>query len=182
MACELALVFDTETTGLTLHPDADVRKQPKVIEFGAMLISLDDGSIAEEANIMINPGEQITDEITGITGITNDDLKDALTFEQALPQIRRLFEAAACVVAHNLPFDRALIRGELARRDLSEFPWPGREVCTVALYREEWGKNPRLTELYEAVMGKPLEQTHRALDDVRALVEIIQKEELWRLM
>jgi hypothetical protein len=37
-------------------------------------------------------------------------------------------------------------------------------------------------ELYEAVIGKPLAQTHRALDDVAALVEIIVKEKLWEVM
>jgi DNA polymerase III epsilon subunit-like protein len=31
-------------------------------------------------------------------------------------------------------------------------------------------------------MGKPLAQTHRALDDVLALVEIFQKELLWQVV
>jgi len=38
-----------------------------------------------------------------------------------------------------------------------------------------------MLELYEAVLGKPLAQTHRALDDVKALVEIIQAEALWEV-
>ena len=83
------------------------------------------------------------------------------------------------MVAHNLPFDKAIIRGELARCGIEDFPWPERELCTVGLHRDAWGRNPRLVELYESVMGKPLAQTHRALDDANALVEIIQKEELW---
>jgi DNA polymerase III epsilon subunit-like protein len=85
-------------------------------------------------------------------------------------------------VAHNLPFDRAIMRGELARHGVTDFPWPEREVCTVGLYKEAWGRNPKLLELYEDVLGRPLAQTHRALDDVKALVEIIQSEELWRFM
>jgi DNA polymerase III epsilon subunit-like protein len=153
-----------------------------MIEFGGILVNLHDGSIDEEFEILINPGEPLQDVITKITGLTDADLKDAPSFLAALPQIRRPFAAARCVVAHNLPFDKAIVRGELARNDLVEFPWPEREVCTVGLYREQWGRNPKMTELYEAVMGKPLAQTHRALDDVRALVEIAQKEELWRLM
>lgn len=177
-----ALFFDTETTGLTLHPEADVRKQPKMIEFGGILLNLHDGSIDEEFQILINPGEPLEPIITKITGLTDDDLKDAPSFLAALPQIRRPFASARCVVAHNLPFDKAIIKGELARNGLVHFEWPEREVCTVGLYREQWGRNPKMLELYEAVMGKPLAQTHRALDDVRALVEIAQKEELWRLM
>lgn len=178
----LGLAFDTETTGLTLHPDADVRKQPKMIEFGGVLFSLDDGSVVDEVSILINPSEPITAEITKITGITDDDVRDAPTFLAALPQLRRVFAAASAVVAHNLPFDRSIVRGELARNGVQHFVWPAKEMCTVGVYRDEWGKNPKLTELYEAVMGRPLAQTHRALDDVKAMVEIIQKEQLWRLL
>jgi hypothetical protein len=31
-----------------------------------------------------------------------------------------------------------------------------------------------MTELYEKALGHPLAQTHRALDDVHALVEIVR--------
>ena len=178
---ECAIIFDTETTGLTLHPSADIALQPRMIEFGAVLLSLADGSIVEEASILINPGAPLPAEIVKITGITDDDLRDAPTFVDVLPQIQRTFASASAVVAHNLPFDRAILRGELLRAKIDVFPWPARETCTVGLYRSEWGRNPRLIELYEATMGRSLAQTHRALDDVKAMVEIIQKEELWRI-
>lgn len=174
------IVFDTETTGLTLHPDAPVTKQPRMIEFGAVLLGAG-GRVEEEASILINPGEPLTPEITKITGLTDADLRDAPPFITVLPQLRRLFESADCVMAHNLPFDKAIVRGELARANVTDLWWPPRELCTVGLYRSLWGRNPRLVELYAAVMGRPLAQTHRALDDVKALVEIIQKEELWLL-
>ena len=175
------LIFDTETTGLTLHPDAEMTKQPRMIEFGGVLMSRKDGHIIEEASILINPGVKLEAIITKITGLTDDDLKDAPPFATVLPQLRRLFSEADCLMAHNLPFDRAILRGELARLDVLDFPWPANGLCTVGLYREHWGRNLKLTELYEQVMGKPLAQTHRALDDVMAMVEIIQKEQLWRL-
>lgn len=178
---ERAVIFDTETTGLTLHPDAKIGLQPRMIEFGAVLMSLEDGSIVEEASILINPGSALPDEIVKITGITDEELRDAPAFADVLPQLLRIFASASAVVAHNLPFDRAILRGELLRAKIDVFPWPTRETCTVGLYRAEWGRNPRLTDLYESVMGRPLAQTHRALDDVRAMVEIIQKEELWKM-
>lgn len=177
----MLLVFDTETTGLTLHPAAHKSKKPRIIEFGAALLSLKNGEVVETANILINPQEVITAEITKITGITNADVEDAPTFLQCLPQILHVFEQATCVCAHNLPFDKAIIHGEMARADLCSFPWPDKEFCTVGLYKDDWGRNPKLLELYEAVLGKPLAQTHRALDDVMALVEIIQKENLWTI-
>ena len=177
----MILVFDTETTGLTLHPQAEMRKQPRIIEFGAALLNPKSGEVEDTWNVLINPGEPLSAVITKITGITDDDLKDAAPFAAALPAMRMMFERATCVVAHNLPFDRAILRGELARLDVLDFPWPRREICTVGLYKDDWGRNPKLTELYESVMGKPLAQTHRALDDVMALVEIFQKELLWQV-
>jgi DNA polymerase III epsilon subunit-like protein len=174
----MIVVFDTETTGLTLHPDAPLEKQPRIIEFGGVLLDPSNGQIVEECSIMIDPGEEITPEITKITGITNDDVRGAPKFVDALPQLRRFFAEGTAVMAHNLPFDKAMMRAELMRCDCRDFPWPAVELCTVGLYKEDWGRNPKLTELYEHVMGKKLAQTHRALDDVKALVEIVQSAEL----
>lgn len=178
---EVAIIFDTETTGLTLHPSAKLSLQPRMIEFGAVLMSLADGSVIKEVSIMINPGVPLPAEIVKITGITDDDLCDAATFIDVLPQLQRIFAEAVAVVAHNLPFDRAILRGELLRARVESFPWPARETCTVGLYRADWGRNMRLGELCESIIGHPPTEKHRALGDVRTMVEIIQKEELWRL-
>ena len=175
----MIIVYDTDTTGLPLHPSAPLSKQPRIIEFGAAILD-DQGNVASDYNVLIHPGELITEEITRITGITNDDLRGAANFAEVLPHIRSLFEQADAVFAHNLPFDRAMLNFELARLGCVDFPWPATQICTVGLYRDLWGRNPKLTELYQSSIGKPLAQTHRALDDAMALVEIIQKEELWR--
>lgn len=175
----MIIVFDTETTGLTLHPAAPLAKQPRIIEFGCAL--LDRGEVVRTANLFINPGEPLDERITKITGITDDDLADAPPFTAHLPELESLFRSASVVMAHNLPFDKAMLMNELERVSARSFPWPKTEVCTVGLYKELWGRNPKLTELYADVTGTPLAQTHRALDDVLALVEIIQKEELWKL-
>lgn len=180
MKNNLFLVFDTETTGLTLHPNAPLAKQPKIIEFGAII--LEQGEVVEEFSTLINPQETLSEEIVKITGLTDAKLRDALPFKEHLPRLKELFNKCAGVAAHNLPFDKAMMMNELKRCDaLQNFPWPMREMCTVGVYKEQWGRNPRLQELYADVIGKPLVQTHRALDDVKALVEIIQEEELWAL-
>lgn len=177
----MIIVFDTETTGLTLHPRAPVEKQPRMIEFGAALLD-ERGEVVEEVSMLCNPHTAITPEITKITGLTDADVRDAPSFSDLLPQLRRLFAEARCVMAHNLPFDRAILRGELMRANVADFPWPAQELCTVQLYADAWGRNPRLVELYAAVIGRPLAQTHRALDDVMALVEVVRKEQLWTLL
>lgn len=172
MSADYVLVFDTETTGLTLHPDAPLDKQPKIIELGAALVDRS-GAVVETLSQLVHPGEDVSAEITRITGITNADLVGAPRFGECLPQLRHIFGQAFAVFAHNLPFDKSLVRYELQRTDTLDFPWPGAEYCTVGLHRPAWGRNPKLTELYEHTLGRPLPQTHRALDDVLALVEVV---------
>lgn len=174
----LIAVFDTETTGLTLHPDADPDKQPKIIELGLALMDGRTGEVVETYNQLIQPGEPLTDEITKITGIADSALVGQPNFAMAAPEFAKLFAKAGHVVAHNLPFDKTMLMNELRRCGVGDFPWPPGEHCTVALHREMWGRNPRLIELYEFAMGKPLAQTHRALDDVLALVEVIKALEI----
>lgn len=171
------MVFDTETTGLTLHQHAALTKQPRIIEFGGII--LDGGEVVEELSFLIDPQESITEEITKITGLTDADLRGKPVFAALVPELERAFGSCGRVMAHNLPFDKAMMMNDLQRAGIKHFPWPERETCTVGLYREQWGRNPKLLELYADIMGKPLAQTHRALDDVKALVEIIQEEELW---
>jgi DNA polymerase III epsilon subunit-like protein len=180
MSERCVVVFDTETTGLTLHPDAPLAKQPKIIELGAALVDAS-GAVVEEFTQLIHPGEPLSAEITRITGITDAALVGAPGFGECLPQLRHVFGQACAVFAHNLPFDKALLRFELQRAGVTDFPWPEREYCTVGLHRDSWGRNPKLTELYAHVLGRPLPQTHRALDDVLALVEVVVALELHTL-
>lgn len=167
------LFFDTETTGLTLHPEAELRKQPRVIEFAAVLVDSETGEELGTHVTLCNPGIPLEAIITKITGLTDDALRDAPTFEQALPGIRAIMARADVLVAHNLPFDRDMLRHELRRAQATDFPWPRGMACTVGLYRGAWGRDMKLLELFEHVTGAPLVQTHRALDDVRALVACV---------
>jgi len=167
------IVFDTETTGLTLHPDAKLALQPRIIEIGAVLCC--DGVARESLSQLINPQTHIEDEITNITGLSNADVADAPLFADYLPTLRDFFAKADLVVGHNLLFDRDMLEYELRRhgQTLADFPWPKKELCTVGVFREEFGKQPTLKALHEHVLGRPLAQTHRALDDANALLEIV---------
>jgi len=165
------LVFDTETTGLMRHPRAKDSVQPRIIEWGGALVD-GQGRVLEELNLLINPGQPLPAEIVKITGITDADLADQPRFGALAPQLHVLFARADVLIAHNLPFDRGLMALELARAAITDWPWPARQVCTVQEHAEEWGRRPKLTELYEHYMGVPLAQSHRALDDVHALIQV----------
>lgn len=181
---KLAIIWDTETTGLLLHPNAELSKQPRITEFGGSLLDCATGAVRDTLNVLINPGIELSPEITKLTGITNEMLRDEPPFVDALPKISAFFAQASSMFSHNLPFDKGVLIRELRRIDanaIETFPWPAHEFCTVGLYSEQYGRNPRLIELYADVMEKPLEQKHRAMSDVEALIEIIQKERLYLL-
>jgi DNA polymerase III epsilon subunit-like protein len=174
----MLIIYDTETTGLVKHPNAPLAKQPRMIEFGAIALSLKNGKAMKKFKQLVNPGEPLTDEITKITGITNDDLKDAPSFEKAWTSIFAFIKPATMMLAHNEPFDRAIVDYELKRANKT-FVWPT-TFCTISLYRDQFGYDPKLTQLYKFITGKELDQKHRALSDVEALVEIVQLAKLWK--
>jgi len=185
----MIIVFDTETTGLPKHPKVHVDQQPRIIEFGCAVLD-SSGKRLREFNTLVNPKMQIGPEITKITGITNEQLATAPTFGEVWPEIAPHFEGVKYAIAHNLPFDRsmlafefmrfALARGELLTVDeaIDSFDhWPEEgEICSAGMFQSHWGRRPRLVELYEWSLGKPLAQTHRALDDVNALCEVLTHE------
>ncbi len=174
------LVFDTETTGFVQPSAVEIEKQPKAIELG--LIVVENNKILEERNWLINPGESITDEITKITGIKNEDLVGKPNFGQLLGEIEDIFAIADATIAHNAPFDTSIINFELQRIGRTGFPWPKKNICTVQEYTHVFGRRPKLTELYEEYIGLKLEQTHRALDDVLALHEILVKDDFYSVI
>lgn len=169
------LVFDTETTGLPKHRSAKPEVQPKVIEFGAALLDLE-GNTLRTLQLLINPQEPLEAIITKITGLTDEDLIDEPLFEEVYCDIRDIFGEADVMIAHNLPFDTTLIELELERLGVKNFPWPQIKICTVQENVPFWGRRPKMTELFKHVTGEPLAQTHRALDDVMGLVEIIKQQ------
>lgn len=171
-----AIVVDCETTGLIVPSCSELSKQPRIIELGCALI--ENGAVVSEHEWLIFPEQEVSEEITKITGIKNEDLKGKPLFRQLLPKIAEVFKKADTLFAHNAPFDTACIEFELQRCGNPPFPWPGDRFCSAQEFAHEFGRRPRLIELYEAKLGVPLKQEHRALSDVRALSEIIIKEKL----
>lgn len=173
------LVFDTETTGIPKHPRAKAAVQPRIIEFGGLLVD-ERGERLDSLELLIDPGIPLESVITKITGLTDDDLKGQPSFAVQAELIRPLFHAADVLVAHNLPFDKTMFELEIARCGIKDWPWPAKNICTVQEHAEEWGYRPKLLQLYEYYLSTPLKQTHRALDDVGALVEICNQSGILR--
>ncbi|MGA7838728.1 MAG: 3'-5' exonuclease, partial [Ignavibacteriaceae bacterium] len=85
-------VVDTETTGLS-------PRNNNIIEIG--LVKISKLKIVETYHSMINPGRAIPYYITGITGITDDDVYSAPFFEDIVDEIIE-FMGENIITAHNL--------------------------------------------------------------------------------
>lgn len=167
-----SIILDFETTGLLRPSVIAAEHQPRPIEFGGIVV--EDGKIVAEHGCLIDPQKPLDAEITKITGITNEMLVGAPTFETALLAIEPLFVGCDQMIAHNAEFDRGILFYALQRAGRHEsFPWPRKTVCTIEEYRHKFGRRMKLTQLYEHFVHKPLVQTHRALDDVKALHEAL---------
>jgi DNA polymerase-3 subunit epsilon/ATP-dependent DNA helicase DinG len=146
------IALDLETTGLDVEQDS-------IIEIGA--VRLRDGKIDEEFGVLINPGFVIPAETTHITGIHQDDLRNAPLLTDVLPQISN-FVGQAPIIAHNVSFDIGFMRrfGTLKQN----LPIDTLELATVLLPTVPRYSLSSLTEHF----GIELENAHRALDDARA--------------
>jgi DNA polymerase III epsilon subunit-like protein len=124
---------------------------------------------------MCNPGHNLDPKITKITGISDDDLKDKKPFIHHYKDLCKFFLGETSMAAHNLPFDRKVLRFELERLDkVTKFPWPMEHICTVEVGQSVWGKMRKLGDIYEELFGKKIEGAHRSLNDVEATIEIIK--------
>lgn len=168
----MIVFYDTETTGLLKPAANDIKQQPHIIEICVMKFD-DDMNHLETFESFVKPPMAISDEITKITKITNEDLKDAPNFASIYPALCDIFLGSRRMVAHNLGFDRSMLANELVRIDrLIRFPWAIEHVCTVERSMSYEGRRLNLTKLHKLATGKEtIEGAHRAKTDVLALVE-----------
>lgn len=162
------LLFDTETTNLLKPSAANVRDQPRIIEFFGMLCD-EDGKEIDRFETLINPGIPITEEITRITGLTNEDVRDAGSFAEVADQIQGIISAASAVVAHNLSFDYAMVSIEFDRLSGRKCLWPLVRICTVENTEHLKGTRLKLMDLHAHLFGVGFEAAHRARNDVMAM-------------
>jgi DNA polymerase III epsilon subunit-like protein len=169
------IIFDTETTGLPLPGIVALDQQPKIIEFAA--IKLDDFDLAEMERIefLCNPQQPLEQIITDITHITDDMLKDEPTFAARFLDLASFFLGETTLVAHNLDFDKSLLRFELMRIGKEcAFPWPVRQICTVEASFNLNNKRMHLSDLHEHCCGERFKDAHRAMADTEALVRCVR--------
>jgi DNA polymerase III epsilon subunit family exonuclease len=163
------IFFDTETTGLNCATC-------QIIELA--MIVVEDGYIVEEYDKFVKTDERLPLNITQITGITDDMLKEEGVSEAEIAEdLKNRMTPGTLMVAHNCQFDLSFVYYLLKRHYLDEADGIVRNVdwldtLTVVKDRMEYPHR-----LNNAVEHYELEKVnfHRAIDDTRALYEVYKK-------
>ncbi len=153
------LIFlDTETTGV--DPSRD-----HIIEVAA--IRWENGKITGRYESLVNPRIPLPYEITLLTGIKNEDVKDAPLFADIKKEVLE-FSANLPIVGHNIAFDTAFLRSHHA--DLKN-----PEIDTISLARILLHKESSYAlEVLMKKYGLTLRESHRAMVDCETTVEFFE--------
>lgn len=154
------IVFDIETTGLN-------KEINNITEIGAVKVV--NGKIVDEFSSLVNPKEDIPENITKLTGITNDMVKDAPTIEEVMPKFLR-FSGKGIFVAHNASFDMGFIRTASKKQHIEVL---NSVLDTVELSRTLFKDLPKhKLNIIAKHLNIELKNHHRAVDDAKATAEI----------
>ncbi|HTD99531.1 MAG TPA: exonuclease domain-containing protein [Mucilaginibacter sp.] len=149
-------IVDIETTGG--HANANGITE--------VAICLHDGKkVTQRYSTLVNPGRDIPVYIRALTGITNEMVQDAPSFEDVAADIYHLLHGKI-FVAHNVNFDFSFIRFHLAA---AGYDLQSSKLCTVRLGRKILPGMPSysLGKLCRH-LGIDNESRHRAAGDAEA--------------
>ena len=167
------VLFDTETTGLIFHRD-------EIIEFAAVVLERHDGQIqvteTYDELVTLRPGGFIPTKIEQLTGITNQDVR-----ERGIPKTRvccdiaRMFQGNTLLLAYNAHFDLSFLFYML-QRDGDPCILKGKDkLDLLTVYKDRRSFPHKLCNAIEAYgLAGQVVNSHRAVDDVLATVEVMK--------
>ncbi len=157
------VVIDLEMTGLNAKTD-------KIIELGAVRIR--NGKKAETFSLIVNPKRELSEQITELTGITNEMVQQGEDEDTAVARFLDFLEDDV-LVGQNLIFDYGFLKQWAVNH---KQPLEKYAVDTLKLARkflpEEQKKNlESLCEYFKITR----QNAHRALDDAIETWQIFEK-------
>ena len=162
---EKFVVIDLETTG---HSPM---KSDKIIEAGIVVIENDE--ITDTLATFFNPEKPIPPFIQSLTGITDQNVETAPTFEEKADEILHIFKDSY-FIAHNVPFDLGFLNAELKKSGRKELTNP--VIDTVELSRMLFPQAPgyKLSQLAD-YCNIEHDDPHRALSDAYVTAKLFIK-------
>ena len=172
-------LFDTETTGLQYNRD-------EIIEFAAVVLERKNGEIAvvEEYDqlITLSPGGFVPAQIEALTGISNQDIR-----ERGIPKTRvccdiaRMVAGNTLLLAYNAHFDLSFLFYMLLRDGDPTILRGKDKLDLLTVYKDRHSYPHKLCNAIDVygLSGKVV-NSHRAVDDVLATVEVMKAMEAER--
>ena len=161
----LVLGLDLETTGL--NPESD-----EIIEVGAVVWDTNRGTPVKIYSELVQSQTPVTEEITRITGIKNEDLRAwGVSPQEAFLNLEALAQKCEYIVAHNgLEFDKLFIDRYLATMPDIQLDLPWIDTMTDLPYPEEL--KTRKLSYVAAEHGFLNPFAHRSLFDVLTMMKV----------
>lgn len=159
------IVIDLETTGLS-------PKKCSIIEIGALKIV--EGEVKEELSILIQQTDHIPEDVSSLTGITDDMLmENAQPLNEALVCFLR-FIGDSRIVSHNTAFDYSFLSAALDECGMKMIANPFTDTLALARRKISGVRDYKLITLAER-MGLDTGGAHRALADCYLTYHLYQK-------
>ena len=167
------VLFDTETTGLLYNRD-------EIIEFAAVVLERVDGTpkVVQEYDqlVALSPGGFVPPKIQELTGISTQDLRErGLPKTRVCRDIAEMIQGNTLLLAYNAHFDLSFLFYMLLR-DGDPAVLKGKDkLDLLTVYRDRRAYPHRLCNAIEQYdLQDRVTNSHRAIDDVRATVEVLR--------
>ncbi|MBQ6682001.1 MAG: 3'-5' exonuclease [Prevotella sp.] len=160
------IVFDLETTGLDLVKD-------RIIQISYIKVNLDGSE--ERVNQFVNPGCPIPPEVVTITGITNEQVKDAPLFKDIAKDLQAAFNGCDFAGFNSNHFDIPLLAEEFLRAGIDFDFSKCRLIDAQTIFHKMEKRN--LAAAYKFYTGHKMEddfQAHLADQDTEATYLVLQ--------
>ena len=162
------IVFDLETTGLDFIRD-------RIIQISYIKVSPD--GTEERENIFVNPEKPIPHEVVELTGITDDDVKDAPTFKTIAQQLCEKFKGCDFAGYNSNHFDIPMLAEEFLRAGIDFDFSKVRLIDAQTIFHKMERRN--LAAAYKFYCGRKMEDdftAHRADEDTEATYRVLMGE------
>lgn len=160
------IVFDLETTGLDLVKD-------RIIQLSYIKVHPD--GTEERENLFINPEKHIPAEVTQLTGIDDEKVKNAKTFKELSGYLAQKFKGCDFAGFNSNRFDVPLLCEEFLRAGVDFDFSKSRLIDAQVIYHKMEKRN--LAAAYKFYCGRKMEEdftAHRADEDTEATYRVLQ--------
>lgn len=182
MSSKKYLYGDTETTGYSRGENIENPDQPYLVELSGILADSEKRILGRMHRIIKPDGWVIPKSASDVHGITQEiAMAEGVPMWQALWEYDRLVTQCDALVFHNAKFDHVVLRvahlrlNHMHRFHSKEIICTMKEstsACKMPGRHASGYKQPKLSEAYQILTGKTLDNAHTSDADTEACMEI----------